>query len=325
MTYNILNLKMATFYNKTKKPILALAPMAGYTNRPFRRICKFYGADILYSEMASATALSYGGKKTLELLKFGKSERPYVVQLFGNDPKYFQNAARIVTEKIRPDGIDINMGCPAPKVFKTGAGAALFRDQDKAIAIIEETLKGTDLPVSIKIRSRVGKYTAYKFMKKIKDYPLAAVMVHGRSYEKGFAGEIDYETIRRIKDIVNYPVIANGGINTPMDAKVMLEKTGADGVGIARGALKNPWLFLQIKEYLETGEYHEFDLREIKRAALRHAKMSEEDMGAHGILEMRKYLLWYFRGFENAKEFRRKLVEAETLEDIKMTLKMLEG
>jgi nifR3 family TIM-barrel protein len=217
------------------------------------------------------------------------------------------------------------MGCPAPKVYKTGAGAALFCDQGKAIAIIEETLKGTDLPVSIKIRSRVSKYTAYKFMKKIKDYPLAAVMVPGRSYEKAFSGSIDYITIKRIKEMVSYPVIANGGVNTPEEAKMMLERTGADGVGIARGALKNPWLFLQIKEYLETGEYHEFDLKEIKTAALRHTEMAQDDMGAHGVLEMRKYLLWYFRGFENAKEFRRKLVEVESLEDVKRTLEMLEG
>lgn len=315
---------MQTFYDKIEKPILVLAPMAGYTNQPFRRICKYYGADVLYSEMASATALSYGGKKTLELIDFDKSERPYVVQLFGNDPKYFQNAARIVTEKINPQGIDINMGCPAPKVYKTGAGAALFCDQDKALEIIEETLKGTDLPVSIKIRGRVGKFTAYRFMKKVKDYPLAAVMVHGRSYQQGFTGKIDYVTIRRIKEMVPFPVIANGGINTPEDARIMLEKTHADGVGIARGALKNPWLFRQIKEYIETGEYHEFTLREIKQAALRHSRMAEEDMGAHGVLEMRKYLLWYFRGFENAKEFRRRLVEVESLEDVKRTLAMLE-
>lgn len=314
---------MDSFYEKIDKPILALAPMAGYTNQPFRQICKFYGVDILYSEMASATALSYGGKKTLELLKFAKSERPFVVQLFGNEPKYFQNAAKIVTEKIRPDGIDINMGCPAPKVYKTGSGAALFCDPEKAIRIIEETLQGTDLPVSIKIRTKVKGHTAYRFMKKIKDYPLAAVMVHGRSYEKGFMGEIDYGTIRRIKELVSYPVIANGGINCPEDAKKMLERTGVDGLGIARGALKNPWLFSQIKEYLERGEYHQLNIREIKKAALRHAKLSEKSMGHHGILEMRKYLLWYFRGFDNAKEFRRKLVEVESVEDIKNTLEML--
>jgi len=315
---------MQTFYDKIENPILALAPMAGYTNQPFRRICKYFGADVVYSEMASATALSYGGKKTLELLRFSEAERPYVVQLFGNDPKYFRNAARVVTEKMRPDGIDINMGCPAPKVYKTGAGAALFCDQDKALEIIEETLQGTDLPVSIKIRSRVGKFTAYRFMKKVKDYPLAAVMIHGRSYEKAFSGPIDHRTIRRIKDMVPFPVIANGGINTPEDAKEILEKTGADGVGIARGALKNPWLFQEIKDYIKTGKYHEFTLPEIKEAALTHARMAEEDMGTHGILEMRKYLLWYFRGFENAKEFRRKLVEVETLADVEKTLDMLE-
>lgn len=314
---------MTNFYKKLKKPILALAPMAGYTNQPFRRICRFYGADVVYSEMASATALSYGGKKTLEMLEFSEDERPYVVQLFGNDPKYFQNAARIVTEKLHPDGIDINMGCPAPKVYKTGAGAALFCNQDKALEIIEETLKGTDLPVSIKIRSRVGKNTAYKFMKKVKDYPLAAVMIHGRSYANGFSGPIDYKTIKRIKEMVDFPVIANGGINTPIDAKKILEKTGVDGLGIARGALKNPWIFMQIKEYLETGKYREFTLKEIKEAAIRHAEMAEENMGAHGILEMRKYLLWYFRGFENAKEFRRKLVQVESVEDIKKVLAML--
>lgn len=316
---------MPTFYDKIDKPILALAPMAGYTNAPFRRICKYFGADILYSEMASATALAYGGKKTLELVRYDQGERPYVVQLFGSDPKYFRSAARIVTEKIRPQGIDINMGCPAPKVYKTGAGSALFCDQDKALQIIEETLKGTNLPVSIKIRARVGKFTAYKFMKKAKDYPLAAVMVHGRSYQQGFVGKIDYATIRRIKETVPFPVIANGGINTPEDAKIMLAKTHADGVGIARGALKSPWLFRQIKDYLEAGQYREFTLGKIKQAALRHARLAEEDLGAHGILEMRKYLLWYFRGFENAKEFRRRLVEVETYADVEKTLAMLEG
>jgi tRNA-dihydrouridine synthase B len=315
---------MPDFFDKIEKPILALAPMAGYTNQPFRRICKFYGADVVYSEMASATALSYSGKKTLELLKFADDERPYVVQLFGNNPRYFQNASRIVTEKIRPDGIDINMGCPAPKVYKTGGGAALFCNQDKALEIIEETLKGTSLPVSIKIRSRVGKNTAYRFMKKIKGYPLAGVMIHGRSYEKGFTGKIDYKTIKRIKEMVPFPVIANGGINTPEDAKRMLEKTGADGVGIARGALKNPWLFLQIKEFLETGKYRGFTISEIKKAALEQARMAEENLGSHGILEMRKYLLWYFRGFENAKEFRSRLVKVESVEDIEKTLDMLE-
>ncbi|MFZ2970689.1 MAG: tRNA-dihydrouridine synthase family protein, partial [Minisyncoccia bacterium] len=172
---------MPNFWKKLKKPILALAPMAGYTNSSFRQICKKYGADVVYSEMASAVALNYGGKKTIELLKFQKTERPYVVQLFGNDPKYFKNAAKAVTEIIKPDGIDINMGCPAKKVFSNGSGAALMKDKKKAREIIKETLKGTKLPVSIKIRSKAGDVTACQFVKFIKDLPIKAIMIHGRS------------------------------------------------------------------------------------------------------------------------------------------------
>ncbi|MCK5084841.1 MAG: tRNA-dihydrouridine synthase family protein, partial [Candidatus Pacebacteria bacterium] len=152
---------MSNFWKKLNKPILALAPMAGYTNSAFRQICKDYGADVVYSEMASAVALNFEGKKTLKFLKFNKNEKYYVVQIFGNDPKYFQNAAKVITEKIKPDGIDINMGCPAKKVFSNGSGAALMGDIEKAREIIKETLKGTNLPVSIKIRAKVGNVTAY--------------------------------------------------------------------------------------------------------------------------------------------------------------------
>lgn len=312
---------MSNFWKKLNKPILALAPMAGYTNSSFRQICKKYGADVVYSEMASAVALSYGGKKTLEMLKRNKSEKFYVVQIFGNDPKYFKNAAKIVTEKIKPDGIDINMGCPVKKVFSNGSGAALMKDAGRASEIIKETLKGTNLPVSIKIRSAVGNVTAYKFIKSIKDLPISAIMIHGRSYEQGFSGEIDYAQIKKVKAIVDVPVIANGGINTPEDARTMLDKTGVDGVGVARGALMKPWLFFQAKEYIEKGKYEEFDLGKIKKVALEHAKMSYKNGGKHGIVEMRKYLLWYFRGFENAKNARRELVKVESLADIKKVLK----
>ncbi len=329
-----------------KKPILAMAPMAGYTNSAFRQICKKYGADVVYSEMASAVALNYGGKKTIELLKFQKSERPFVVQLFGNEAKYFYSAAKVVTEKIKPDGIDINMGCPAKKVFGSGSGAALMNNITAAREIIKETLRGTKLPVSIKIRSKAGNMTAYEFIKSIKDLPISAIMIHGRSLSQGFAGEIDYNQIRKVKSLYEKidkekkelkankrlfafnsffstaPIIlANGGINTPEDAKIMLEKTGADGIGIARGALTKPWLFLQIKKYLEEGEYEEFNLTEIKKAALRHAKMSYKTGGNHGIVEMRKYLLWYFRGFENARAVRKELVRVENLEDVKRVLR----
>ncbi len=329
---------MPNFWKKINKPILALAPMAGYTNSPFRQICKAYGADVVYSEMANATALSFGGKKTLELLEFNKTEKFYVVQLFGNDPKYFKKAAQVVSAKIKPDGIDINMGCPVKKVFSNGGGAALMLDTEKAREIIKETLKGTKLPVSIKIRSKVGKTTAYKFIKKIKDLKISAIMVHGRSMKQGFSGEIDYLQIKKVKSLYERAVeekkesdsffsstvptiLANGGIDTPEDAGKMIEKTGANGIGIARGALKKPWLFFQTKQYLETGEYKEFSLEDTKKAALRHARMSYQDKGKHSVLEMRKYLLWYFRGFEGAKDVRKDLVKVESLRDIKNVLK----
>jgi tRNA-dihydrouridine synthase B len=330
---------MKNFWKKLNKPILALAPMAGYTNSSFRQLCKSYGADVVYSEMASATALNFRGKKTLELLKFQKSERPYVVQVFGNDPKYFRNAARVISEEIKPDGIDINMGCTAKKVFSNGSGAALMNDIEKAREIIEETLKGTNLPVSIKIRSRVGKVTAYKFIKKIKDLPISAIMVHGRSLSQGFAGKINYNQIKKVKlllspyrlipstrdcelqDLDGPVVIANGGINTPEDVKIMLKKTGADGIGIARGAIAKPWLFQQTKEFLRIGKYEEFNLSQIKKAALKHAKMSYKSNGKHGIVQMRKYLLWYFRGFEKAKKVRKGLVSVKSVRDIKKILK----
>ena len=312
---------MPNFWKKLNKPNLALAPMAGYTNSSFRQICKCYGADVVYSEMANATALSFGGKKTLELLKFKKAERYYVVQLFGNDPKYFRNAARVVSEKIKPDGIDINMGCPVKKVFSNGSGVALMLDAEKAREIIKQTLDGTDLPVSIKIRSSVGKITAYKFVKKIKDLKISAIMIHGRSMRQGFSGEINYSQIKKVKALVNIPILANGGIDTPEDAEKIIRKTNADGVGIGRGALKKPWLFFQIREFLEKGGYRELSLREIKKAALKHAKMSYKNMGKHGILEMRKYLLWYFRGFDGARDARRDLVRVESVEDIEKVLK----
>ncbi len=312
---------MPNFWKKINKPILTLAPMAGYTDSAFRQICKYYGADVVYSEMASATALNFKGKKTLELLKFKKAERYYIVQLFGNDPKYFKNAAQVVSEKIKPDGIDINMGCPVKKVFSNGGGAALMLNSKKAREIIKQTLIGTALPVSIKIRSKVNETTAYKFVKKIKDLKIAAIMIHGRSMKQGFSGKIDYSQIKKVKAVINVPIIANGGINTPEDGIKMIKKTNADGIGIARGALTKPWIFKEIKEFIKKGDYQEFGLPEIKKAALKHAKISYRSKDKHGIIEMRKYLLWYFRGFEGARNIRRDLVKVESVEDIEKVLR----
>ncbi|MCK4891285.1 MAG: tRNA-dihydrouridine synthase, partial [Candidatus Pacebacteria bacterium] len=150
--------------------------------------------------------------------------------------------------------------------------------------------------------------------------PISAIMIHGRSLKQGFTGAINYDQIKKVKSIVNIPVLANGGVNTPEDAKKMLDRTVADGIGIARGALTKPWLFSQTKEFLEKGEYQEFSFEEIKKATIKHAKMSYKSKGKHGIIEMRKYLIWYFRGFKNAKEARKKLVKVESVEDIRKNL-----
>ncbi|MBU4338890.1 tRNA-dihydrouridine synthase [Patescibacteria group bacterium] len=328
---------MQNFWKKLKRPIIALAPMAGITDQPFRQICKGYGADVVYSEMASASAIFYNKKKTLGITRFNsQKESPYVAQLFGDKPEHFLFAAKVIARQIRPDGIDINFGCPARKIIACNAGAALMNNISLAREIIEATLEGVSsppspkgygeikkIPVSIKIRSGVKKTTALNFIKKIKDLPIAAIMVHGRTLEQGFAGEIDYDMIKNIKKEVGEKIIvlANGGILKPEDAKTMLEKTGADGIGLAQGVLGKPWLFKQIKDFLQTGSYREFELSEIKGVAIKHAEMMYKKRGKQGVVEMRKHLAWYFKGFSGAAELRRKLVHVKTISEIKKILK----
>ena len=208
---------MKNFWHKLKKraelgePILALAPMAGITDSAFRQIAKSFGADVVYSEMASAAALTYNHEKTLELLKFSKKERPYVVQLFGAKPEHFAKAVQIVEKKIKPDGFDINFGCPVKKVARQGAGAVLMNDLKLSREIVEACLKNTNLPVSIKIRSRVGAITALDFLKNLADLDISAVMIHGRSMAQGQRGEVDWKIIKKSRPLVKGVLLANGG------------------------------------------------------------------------------------------------------------------
>lgn len=313
---------MENFWQKLARPIIALAPMAGITDQPFRQICKSFGADVVYSEMASASAIFFNKKKTIGLARFNsRKESPYIAQLFGDDPEHFEFAAKVIAKQIRPDGIDINFGCPARKIIACGSGAVLMNDIKLAREIIEAVLRGAgNIPVSIKIRAGVKKTTALDFVKKIKDLPIGAIMIHGRTLDQGFAGAVDYGMIKKVKEAVNIPVIANGGILKPEDAMLMLEKTGADGVGLAQGVLGKPWLFKQIKDYLATGNYQEPEFSEIKKIAIKHAEMMYKKRGKQGILEMRKHLAWYFKGFDGAAELRQKLVHVKTLAEIKKIL-----
>ena len=305
---------MKNFWTKLNKPILALAPMAGITDSAFRQICKEYGADVVYSEMASVAALTYNSKATLEMLKFSAKERPYVVQLFGNDPEQFSKAVRLVEKKIKPDGFDINFGCPAPKVLKQKAGAELFADLKKSRAVIESVLANTKLPISIKTRTEAKGVDIYQFLKNISDLNVSAIMIHGRTLAKGFEGPVDWQTIKKVRQDFPGIVLANGGIKNRQDANNLLKKTGADGLGLAQGALGRPWLFAEIRS---VNNLPDKDIKEIFSVALAHAKLAKKLKGQQGIIEMRKHLCWYVQGMKNARGLRKELVKVETLTEIK--------
>jgi len=300
--------------------------MAGVTDSAFRQMCKGYGADVVYTEMVSADGLYYDSKKTLELLRFSKNEKPVVVQLFGKHPEKFTKAAG-VCEKAGFDGIDINFGCPAKKVAGHGGGVTLMRDLNKCREIVEAVLAGTKLPVSVKLRSSInkldgkGKVTALNFIKKMKDLSITAIMIHGRTYEQPFAGEPDFKMIKKAKTLFGGVVLGNGGIDNPEKTKEMMDKAGCDGLGLARGLYGKPWLFRQCKDYLKNGKYNELEFEDVKKTMIDHAKLALKSKGDHGIVELRKHLCWYISGFSGAKELRSKLVRVENVKDIKDILK----
>ena len=331
-----------------KQPILALAPLAGITDSAQRQLCKYFGADVLYTEMISSDGIFYDSKTTLGMLKISRKEHPVVLQLFGKDPEKYKKAARIV-EQYGFDGIDINFGCPAKKVVAHSGGVSLMKDLDKCREIIEAVLDNTSLPVSVKIRTGINKskkdnnesltnfeldsdsssvITAMDFVNKIKDLPVSAIMIHGRTYEQRFSGEIDNKMIKDIIDMYDKykgkdrPVIlANGGIMTPEDAKKVLDNTKADGLGIARGIYGKPFIFTQIKQYLNTGKYNEADFKLVEKAILKHAEFLFKDKTNKAHLEFRKYLLWYLKGINNISSLRPDIVSIENIKDIKDIIK----
>lgn len=317
------------FWVKLKKPILALAPMAGVTDSAFRLICREQGADVVYTEMVSADGLYHDSKKTLEFLKFKKKERPVVIQLFGKDPAKFAKAAQLC-QAAGFSGIDINFGCPAKKVAGHGGGVTLMRDLDKCRQIVEEVMKGSKLPVSVKLRSSIKKdegiVTALDFIRSMEGLPIAAVMIHGRPYENPFNAEIDYGMIKMagaefLKHNPQGVFLGNGGINNPEDAKRMIDETACHGVGLARGLYGRPWLFAQCRDYIKKGKFKDFSSKEIKKAALLHAKLAQNSKDKHGMIELRKHLLWYVKGWPNAKELRSQLVQVESVRDLKKIFK----
>ena len=300
--------------------------MAGITDSGFRLLCKSFGADVVYTEMTSVDALYYHSKKTLAMLKFVKKEKPIVLQLFGKRPELIEKAVEAV-EAAGFDGIDLNFGCPAPKVVRHEGGIKLLKNLNLCRELVQLVCEATKLPVSVKTRVSIGngreKVTVLDFIEKIKDLPVSALMLHGRTFEQGFVGEVDYQAMQSVKNVFKGIVIGNGGINTPEDAKKMLDLTGVDGVSLARGLYGRPWLFKQVKEFLLKGKYRAPTLEEVKKTALKHAELNYKTKGKHGIVEMRKHLCWYFRGFPGAANLRTKLVRVESIDDVKKALKEL--
>ena len=305
---------------------IVLAPMAGICNSSFRKIIKEMGCGLIYAEMVSDKAIFFNNKKTLDMLYMEDSERPISQQIFGSDVESFVSAAKYIEENMHPDIIDINMGCPVPKVaVRSQAGAALLKNPEKIREIVEAVVKSVNVPITVKIRSGwdFNNINAVEVAKICEEAGASAICVHPRTRSQGYSGNADWNIIKEVKENVSIPVIGNGDIKSAQDAERMLKETRCDAIMVGRGILGNPWLIKEIDYYLNKGILIEkpTDVERVEMA-IRHLKnLSEQKIEKLAVLEIRNHIAWYLKGLKGSNEIKNEVYKYNNVDDI---MKILE-
>ncbi|HPF82802.1 MAG TPA: tRNA dihydrouridine synthase DusB [Bacilli bacterium] len=307
--------------NLEMKNNIVLAPMAGISNSAYRTIIKDMGCGLIYAEMVSDKAISYGNEKTIDMLYMTDYERPIAQQIFGSDKESFIKSAKYIYENMKPDIIDINMGCPVPKVaVRAQAGSALLKNPDKVYEIVKAVVDTVPIPVTVKIRSGwdSNSINAVEIAKMIEKAGASAITVHPRTRAQGYSGNADWNIIKQVKESVGIPVIGNGDVKSCYDAKKMLDETNCDAVMIGRGVLGNPWLIKECIDYIDNGKLPEVvSLKEKIEMIKRHLKLLKETKSDKlALLEIRSHAIWYLKGVNNSSFIKNQICKAKTIDEV---------